>query len=204
MDVIIGLSSGDIGPVCLPNLLSAVHQPHGVERQSTNLPNWFFGGHESDWGRAFVFIPVNGSKICRKSPSELWILATYIMIGREFSWFQSPNVELWPMWSTGSAWLSNRNSIFTHSAACFNSKSDQFQVNNIINQSIKHSANQSISQSMNQPMNQSINQAISLSDYQNNTAMFHSSRNSRKHADAILRHMSHMCFLNYLFKFRIH
>lgn len=47
---------------------------------------------------------------------------------------------------------------------------------------------------MNQPMNQSINQAISLSDHQNNTAMFHSSRNSIKHADAILRHMSQMCF----------
>lgn len=48
---------------------------------------------------------------------------------------------------------------------------------------------------MNQPMNQSINQAISLSDHQNNAAMFHSSRNSIKHADAILRHMSHMFFL---------
>ena len=71
------------------------------------------------------------------------------------------------------------------------------------NQPINQTFSQSIYLSVNQWINQSINQAIRLSDRQNNAAMFHSSRNSIKHADAILRHMSQMCF-SYLFKFRIH
>ena len=58
------IRSGDFGPVCLPNLLSAVHHPRGVERQTSNLRNWFFGSHESESKDVFfVFNPINGSKM---------------------------------------------------------------------------------------------------------------------------------------------